>query len=172
MWKPISAVIAAACVMTACSGSGNPSTPSSQPGAQPSSQPSAAGQSGNGPQLCTNLNPCPGGVDAGPPPERSCSMMANGIDVVVQGSRQSNGAWLATTVGQVPPGTQPGGDDVIGPIQGSGDGVYSVAKGDALGRVADVQGQCPNLAFTVGGSSVVTSGSTKYFGMPPLPPRS
>lgn len=167
------AAIAAACVLTACSGSGNPSVPSS-PSAAPSSQPARAGQDGNnGPSVCTNLNPCDGGVDAGEPPERSCSMMTNGIDVVVRGSRQANGAWLAAFVGQVPAGTQPApsGNEVVGPPPGSGDGFYSVAQGDALGRVADVLGQCPILTFTVGGSAIITNASTKYFGLPASPPR-
>jgi hypothetical protein len=102
-------------------------------------------------------------------------MVTNGIDVVIRGSRQGTGAWLATLVGQVPPGTQPAapGDEVTAPPGGDGsygDGSYAVAQGDALGRVADLQGQCPNLAFTVGGSPVVTNGSTKYFGLPSPPP--
>jgi hypothetical protein len=168
------AAIAAACVTSACSESGNVVEPSSLPSVQPSSLPWAARQAGDGPTLCTNLEPCPGGVDAGPPPEQSCSMMTNGIDVVVLGSRQRDGAWLAAVVGQVPPGTQPAppGDEVVGPPPGSGDGIYTVARGDALGHVADLQGACPNLTFTVGGSPVVTNGSTRYFGLPsPPPPR-
>jgi hypothetical protein len=176
-WKLIGVVaIAAACATTACGESGRLVEPSSLPSVQPSSlpsvQPSSARQSGDGPSLCTNLDPCPGGVDAGPPPELSCSMMSNGIEVVVSGSRQSDGAWLATFVGQVPSGTQPAppGNEVVGPPPGSGDGTYAVAHGDALGRVANVQGQCPNLTFTVGGSSVVTNESTKYFGLPSPPP--
>jgi hypothetical protein len=173
-WELIgAAAIAAACVTAACSDVGNVAQPSPLPSAQ---SPSASDQSGgDSPSQCTNLDPCPGGIDAGPPPERSCSMMTNGIEVVVRGSGRSNGAVLAEVVGQVPPGTQPAppGDEVVGPPPSSGDGSYAVAQGDALGRVAGVQGQCPNLTFTVGGTSVATSGSTKYFGLPsPPPPRS
>jgi hypothetical protein len=187
-WKLIgAATIVAACMTTACSDSGNLAQPSSLPSAQPSSVPSssplsAAQQTADGPVLCTNLAPCPGGVDAGPPPEASCSMITNGIEVVVNGSRQSNGVVLADFIGQVPPGTQPAppGDEVFGLAPGpgdgifvSGDGVFTVAKGDALGRVAGIQGRCPDLTFTVGGTPVATNGSTKYFGLPsPPPPRS
>src|SRR4029453_8747698 len=99
-WTLIGAAALAACVTTACGESGNPVAPSSLPSAGPSSlQPttlaSSARQFGEGPTLCTNLEPCPGGIDAGPPPEESCSMITNGIEVVVAGSRQSNGAVLA-----------------------------------------------------------------------------
>jgi hypothetical protein len=57
-------------------------------------------------------------------------MMSNGIEVVVSGSRRSDGAWLATFIGQVPPGTQPAPPDneVVGPPPGSGDGTYAVVS--------------------------------------------
>src|SRR5262245_6058180 len=169
-WKIIgAATIAVACVTTACDKSTTAMAPSSLPSASLPSSP-AQQSNGSGPSLCTNLDECPGGIDAGPPPESSCDMMTDGIDGVVRGVRQSSGAWLATLVGQVPPGTQPAppGDVVTAPP--GLDGSYAVARGDALGRVADVQGQCPNLSFTVGGSAVVTNGSTKYLGLPPAPP--
>jgi CheY-like chemotaxis protein len=175
------AAIAVACVTTACNGSGNLGQPSSlpsvaSPGNGSSSQGNGAPQSSNdSPSLCTSTEPCPGGVQAGPPPERSCSMMTNGIEVVVNGSRQSNGTVLANQVGQVPPRTQPappGNDLVVGPGAGN-NGSHSVARGDALGAAANIQGQCPNLTFTVGGTPVMTNGSTRYFGLPsPPPPRS
>jgi Domain of unknown function (DUF5666) len=94
-------------------------------------------------------------------------MMTNGIEVVVSGSRHSNGTLLADRVGQVPPGTQPAppGDEVV-VTSGTGGGSYAVARGDALGPVANIEGQCPNLTFTVGGRPVVTNGSTKYYGLP------
>jgi hypothetical protein len=98
-------------------------------------------------------------------------MMTNGIEVVVIGSRQGNGTVLAKEVGQVPAGTQPappGNDPIRAP--GSGDGSHSVARGDALGTVANIQGQCPDLSFTAGGSPIVTNASTKYFGLPSPPP--
>jgi hypothetical protein len=168
-WKFISAVAIAACVTTACSDSSNPLEPSSLPSAQSPSSP-ASETSATGPSFCTNLDNCPGGVNAGPPPEASCSMVTSGIEVVVRGSRQSNGAVLADGVGQVPPGTQPAppGDFVTAPP--GVDGNYSVAIGDALGSVANIQGSCPNLQFTAGGTPVVTNGSTKYFGLPAPPP--
>jgi hypothetical protein len=173
--------IAVACVTTACNSPGNSANP-----VQPLSLPSAAAPAGratpasygspqtsnDSPSLCTS-EPCPGGVDAGPPPESSCSMVTNGIDVVVRGSRQSNGAVLASEVGQVPPGTQPApeGDGPVTAPPGTGDS-FMVVRGDALGRVGNVQGGCPNLTFTVAGTPVSTNISTKYFGLPsPPPPR-
>src|SRR5262245_29038913 len=105
-WKIIgAATIAVACVTTACDKYTTPLAPSSLPSASLPSSP-APQSNGSGPSLCTNLDECPGGIDTGPAPESSCDMITNGIDVVVQGVRQSSGAWLATLVGQVPAGTQ------------------------------------------------------------------
>jgi hypothetical protein len=181
-WKLVSAAaIAAACVTAACSGSGNPAQPSSLPSAAiPGNVATPLGNGspqsgGDSPSTCTSTSaePCPGGVEAGPPPERSCSMMTNGIEVVVIANGQSNGALLAKEVGQVLAGTQPAppgnGPVTVGP--GAGNGSYMVARGDALGAVSNIQGQCPNLTFTVGGRAVGTDASTKYFGLPSPPPR-
>jgi hypothetical protein len=177
-WELIRAAaiaMAAACVTTACSDSGTLAQPSSlpsaaRPGGNTTSGSNGSPTSSNDSSLCTSTEPCPGGVDAGPPPESSCSMMTNGIEVVVNGSSQSNGTVLAKEVGQVPPGTQPAPDDDVVARPGTGDGSYSVAKGDALGPVANLQGQCPSLTFTVGGRPVVTNGSTRYHGLPSPPP--
>jgi hypothetical protein len=175
-WELVSVgAIALALVTTACNGSDNVAQPSSLPsaarpgnGTQPLSDGSPQ-PSDDSPSLCTSTDtePCSGGVESGPPPERSCSMMANGLEVVVRGSRQSSGTVLANDVAQVPPGTQPAppsGEVVVTP--GSGNGSASYAMGDALGNVANIQGQCPNLTFTVGGQGVATNASTRYFGLP------
>jgi hypothetical protein len=168
--------IVVACATTACNGSEDPLQPSSLPSALRPGNGAPSGSNGSpqpgsdSPSVCTSTEPCSGGVQLDPPPETSCSMIANGIEVVVGGSRQSNGTVLADHVAQVPPGTQPapaGGNVVM--LPGSGDGSHSVAQGEALGAVDNIRGQCPNLTFTVGGDPVATSESTKYFGLPSLP---
>jgi hypothetical protein len=168
-------LIAAACVTAACDDSEQPVQPSSVPSAARPGNSTPLGsnrspQSGNdSPSTCTSTSnePCAGGVESDPPQERSCSTITNGIEVVVSGSRQSNGTVRADHVAQVPPGTQPappGGEVVMSP--GTGDGSYSVAHGDALGPVDHIRGRCPDLTFTVGGDPVATHQSTKYFGLP------
>jgi hypothetical protein len=181
-WQLISAAaVAVACVTAACDGSANLGQPSALPSATGAGNGATSGSTGapsssnDSPSFCTSTEPCSGGVQLDPPPEKSCGMMTNGIEVVVAGSTQSNGTVIANHVAQVPPGTQPappGGEHVIvGPGTGNGSGSHSVARGDALGAVANIQGQCPNLTFTVGGRAVATNGSTKYFGLPSPPPR-
>jgi hypothetical protein len=169
--------IAVACVTTACNGSEDPLQPSSLPSAIRPGNSAPSGSNGSptsgndSPSVCTSTStePCSGSVQSDPPPETSCSMITSGIEVVVSGSRQSNGTVLADHVAQVPPGTQPAPPGGVVVLPGTGDGSHSVAQGDALGAVDNIRGQCPNLTFTVGGDPVATNQSTKYFGLPSLP---
>jgi hypothetical protein len=158
-------------VMPACGDSDNGLEPSSlapASSADPRTTNTSVPQSGG--------SPTAGAEERRPLPAGSCSMMANGIHVVVGGATQRDGALLAESVAQVPAGTQPAPPDgviVAGPANGSvpPPSSGSFAGGDALGVVNDLRGGCPDLTFSVGARAVVTTASTRFYGLPPSPGR-
>jgi hypothetical protein len=149
----------------------------SDTGLQPSSlstaNASANSRTSNAPSAPAGGSPTAGSEERGPLPAGSCSMIANGIEVVVGGSTQRDGSLLADSVAQVPAGTQPGPADgviVAGPANGSSSS-GSFANGDALGVVTNLRGECPDLTFNVAARIVVTNASTRFYDLRSLPSR-
>jgi hypothetical protein len=78
----------------------------------------------------------------------SCSQIRNGTEVEVKGMRQPDGSLLAVRVEAEDDDEDDEDDDEF----------------EVRGTVAGLTGTCPNLRFTVNGSTIVTNGGTKFDG--------
>lgn len=93
----------------------------------------------------------------------ACTTLQNGDEVEVEGVRQANGTVLASRVEKknADDDDDEDDDDDHG-NRGPGDGNRQGGEVELNGTLAGLGGGCPSITFTVSGSTVSTSGSTRF----------
>lgn len=94
----------------------------------------------------------------------ACSTLANGVEVEVEGVRQPNGIVLASRVENKAADDDDDDDDGDNPNRGPGPGDDDRHGGEARleGSIGGLGGACPSIGFSVAGSTVSTSASTRF----------
>ena len=93
----------------------------------------------------------------------ACSTLVNGVEVEVEGVRQPNGIVLASRV-ENKAADDDDDDDDDNPNRGPGPGDDDRHGGEARleGSIGGLGGACPSIGFSVAGSTVSTSASTRF----------
>ena len=93
----------------------------------------------------------------------ACSTLVNGVEVEVEGVRQANGIVLASRV-ENKAADDDDDDDDDNPNRGPGPGDDDRHGGEARleGSIGGLGGACPSIGFSVAGSTVSTSASTRF----------
>jgi hypothetical protein len=86
----------------------------------------------------------------------ACSTLQNGVQVEVEGVRQANGVVLASRV------ENKTADDDDDDDENDDDGDRHGGEARLEGALAGLGGACPSITFSVSGSSVSTSASTRF----------
>ena len=93
----------------------------------------------------------------------ACSTLVNGVEVEVEGVRQANGIVLASRVeNQAADDDDDDDDDNPNRGPGPGDGDRHGGEARLEGSIGGLGGACPSIGFSVAGSTVSTSASTRF----------